>query len=911
MAKSRRRKAAGSDTEVITPNVRIPGIGDSEFDPIDWAVFIGVVLVTLVVPFLYSRMTTENFLTPKEFVSKISLAVLGGVFCLRFLRDGGIKMAKSTFDYPLALFFLLAVLSLAWNFNTPSAIRDLRGTFLILLLFPLIVNTVRSRLQFDILLWAMVLTGIGTAALGIMESYNLYFKFFDQETGSLIKFVRDDIFAGKIDYNGYYLPLFPQLASRDFSMMSIVSTFGNRNYLGTYLMFTAFIPLGFFFYYRNAAMKVVSMGLFAVMLMGLYITRCRASLLGLMAGMAFMVLFLYLLDRQWRFLKRNREFFVVVALILAVVFLFAVVTAKSSSMWDKLKLTFSLDRKTSNSYERLWVWYATFQSFAHDPFKWVLGSGFGSYKHFFPLQEADTFDDENKETFTPVTFRQTHNDWLQLVSELGLVGLAFLLFIVWRFFAGIYRSIRASVDQDPQGELTGDHVLLIGMGAAMVSQLVAAVPDFPFHRIETALYAVILISMIPVIAETGFFRRPLPQRRLMLNAETTILLAVFIGGTSLLAVNHELKCWKADTMVRQAETYISMNPTPEGVNEAKKILLEAIRMDPLPGDPYLKLASVFEMLQDGEGALAWADKAWKNINFNARSTYHSVIFRKMHTYYHVLRDRPKAFELAKRGQYLTCGDARSVYYFYLGKIAMELGDLKSAEWALEHCAQFPQFTTQAAANLAVVLAQAQKWDKALAFSASLSASINDTDPTLLDVVGISASNLGQYATAERALRKAVELQPGQSVYKRDLGVTLVRQGRLVEARGYLETALTAGDLPEAIKGEVRTILASVSSAMYNQGADFINKNRREEGVQVLKQLIAAKVGAEPQVKQAVELLRSLGALQAEQASGASAVAASGASPAPGSPAVPVPVPAPSVPAAPASPSGVPPASAAH
>ena len=72
-----------------------------------------------------------------------------------------------------------------------------------------------------------------------METYNWYFKF--DSIAPWIHYVKDDVLAKNYDVNGYYLPLFPQLASPDYYMGSVVSTFGNRNYLGTFAMFVAFV----------------------------------------------------------------------------------------------------------------------------------------------------------------------------------------------------------------------------------------------------------------------------------------------------------------------------------------------------------------------------------------------------------------------------------------------------------------------------------------------------------------------------------------------------------------------------------------------------------------------------------------------------------------------------------------------
>jgi prepilin-type N-terminal cleavage/methylation domain-containing protein len=855
------------DLEFLPPPIRAvvryflprPGDAPASLDVLDWVLFLGVLGAVIIVPFLYSRETTENFLTPKEFTAKIALGFLGAVLCLRAIGFQKAEFARSRLDLPLALFFGWGAMSVAWNYNVASAVRDLRGTFLILLLVPLVLNTVKMRWQAEILLWGTVIAGVATAGLGIMESYNWYFRL-DPNQGWV--FAREEIFAGRIDFNAWYIPLFPQLANKDYSIGSIVSTFGNRNYLGTFLMFVAFVPISFYFYYRSYVMKAISLGVFGYLAFGLYITRCRAALIGLLFGFGFVALMIFLLDRRWRLLRRNAAFFLCVIVIAGAGFSLATRSAKSESMLDKINYTFTMSRSASNTYERVWVWYATFRNFAPSPLKWIFGAGFGSYKHFFPLQEADTFSDDNKETFTPVTFRQAHNDWLQLVSELGLIGMGLFLFLLYRFFSMIYGTIRRDV-WGPTGQLTGEHVLAIGLGGAMVSQLTAAGPDFPFHRIETAYYAVVFLAIIPVLTDTTFFRRPLPIARLPLNPQQTVGVALVAVFASLLAIHHEVRCWQADELVRAADAMMRTN-NPQYVLQAKDKLAKAIQIDPLPGDPYLKMSTILEMENKAPEALDWAEKAWRNINFNARSTYHSVVFRRMHILYHLMGDRKKAFDEALLGQYLTCSEARSIYYFYLGKIALELSDIAKAEWALERAMKFPAFATQAAANLAVVKATTQKWSEALALAASISAGIGDTDPTMLDIVGISASNLGQHATAEAALRKAITLNPQQPVYKRDMGIALLRANRLPEARSFLEEAVAMPQAAGAVKAEAETLLASMTAHELNLGKSFIVQGQRDAAIQVLQHLAGAKVVDEPVRQEVQSLLKSLvGALPAE------------------------------------------------
>ncbi len=390
----------------------------------------------------------------------------------------------------------------------------------------------------------------------------------------------------------------------------------------------------------------------------------------------------------------------------------------------------------------------------------------------------------------------------------------------------------------------------------------AAGPDFPFHRIETALYAVIVLALVPLLGETAFFSKPLPQTKIA-GGELALPFGLLGAIAGLLAINFELVCWQADILVRDAEYRISTQD-PKAILDAKDKLTDAMKKDALPGDPYLKMATIYQMQNKGQEAMEWAEKSWKNINFNARSTYHSAIFRMMHIAYHSLGDRNKALEYAMKGRFMTCGDARSIYYFYIGKIALDLGDLPLAEWSFKRAVNFNQFTVQAGANLAVVLATLQKWEEAYTLAASISASVNDTDPTMLDILGIAASNLGQMATAETYLRKAIAVKDDQPIYKRDLGLTLLRMNRTVEGRKYLEDAWAAPGLPANLKSEIETVLASTSLFQRDFGVNLLRTGKKDEAIKHFQGLLDAKYLPGNLRNELASVLASLGGLNAEK-----------------------------------------------
>jgi tetratricopeptide (TPR) repeat protein len=522
----------------------------------------------------------------------------------------------------------------------------------------------------------------------------------------------------------------------------------------------------------------------------------------------------------------------------------------------------------------MWVWYATIQSFAKGLPSWFYGNGFGAFKHFFPYQEATTFSDRNQDTFTAVTFRQAHNDWLQIISEVGIIGLVLFLFVVYRFFYSIQLAIRREVWKNPEGQMNGDHILLIGIGAAMAAQLMASIPDFPFHRIETALYAVVFLALVPVLTETDFFQAQLVRRRVELGKGMAYLFAFLALSGSLMAAFYDGRCWQADMFVRRADSEMKRNDQ-QGRNNAKSLLTSAIKLDPLPGDPYLKLSAIYEQEKDAEIALAYADKAMKNINFNARSTYHSVTYRKLHIYYHLTGELVDAYKMAEEGLELTCGRARSIYYMYGGKIALEITRYKipeerrkemlaTAEDYLAKAMEYSSFRVQAKASLAVAKASLLKWEEAYKHASEVSAQVKDRDPTMLNIMGIAASNLGENKKAEVALKKALMLQPGNMVFNRDLAVVYLRMQKLGLARKYFENVALSPKSSAEIKAHADQMIASITAVEVHRARSLINSKKISQAKPVLEGLMNARVIATQTREWATSILIKSGMIQPEQ-----------------------------------------------
>ena len=221
-------------------------------------------------------------------------------------------------------------------------------------------------------------------------------------------------------------------------------------------------------------------------------------------------------------------------------------------------------------------------------------------------------------------------------------------------------------------------------------------------------------------------------------------------------------------------------------------------------------------------AFNYAEKAWKNINFNARSTYHSITFRRMHLFYHILHDSVSAYLEAMKGLKNTAGEARTIYYYYAGKLAEELlgADLpaeldskeleKNVELFLKKLTKSEQFKTQANATLATYYLKRNKWTEALEYGIETAKAVPN-DSTTQYVIGFSAMNLGELATACAALEKATKLNPVNPIYHRELGYIYRSLRRYKDAIRELQICASSTHCPQEIKPVVLKDIESLKS----------------------------------------------------------------------------------------------------
>jgi O-antigen ligase len=266
---------------------------------------------------------------------------------------------------------------------------------------------------------------------------------------------------------------------------SVTGTFINRNYLAGYLLMVVPVSIGFLFSRevvqgnryggwreRLSSLdgKTLLIGFSViVMILGLIFTASRMGILSLLFSFS-------LISFLFRNPEKGKRFSKTAVLIFGLALLWAV--------WIGLDAVISRFFSVSEGFEGRWkIWVDTFQIFKDFP---IVGSGLGTFIQVFPVYRS--FHIRGLVT-------HAENDFLQLLSEVGILGAgllaALLFFLLFKAFSGI----RVLTHREP-GRYIGLGGL-VGILALMFHSLVERNIQVPANAfLYTVLWAIVLkVSM--------------------------------------------------------------------------------------------------------------------------------------------------------------------------------------------------------------------------------------------------------------------------------------------------------------------------------------------------------------------------------------------------------------------------------
>ena len=262
---------------------------------------------------------------------------------------------------------------------------------------------------------------------------------------------------------------------------AVTGTFLNRNYFAGYLLMVIPLSLGYLFSreatqinrFRGWRERLISLDgktlligfCVIVMVLGLLFSASRM-------GISSLLLSFTLLSLLFRNPSRGQKFSRTSILILGLALLWAA--------WIGLDAVISRFFTSSEDFKGRWIfWVNTFQIFKDFP---IFGSGLGTFTWVFPMYRS----------FHLIGIA-THaeNDYLQLASEVGLVGVGLLLILFLFFFYKAVSGIRSLSHRD-SGRYIGIGGL-VGILALMFHSIVERNIQVPSNALlYVILWAIVL-----------------------------------------------------------------------------------------------------------------------------------------------------------------------------------------------------------------------------------------------------------------------------------------------------------------------------------------------------------------------------------------------------------------------------------
>lgn len=166
----------------------------------------------------------------------------------------------------------------------------------------------------------------------------------------------------------------------------------------------------------------------------------------------------------------------------------------SPSIWTQ---AFSSQRWEDGWPTRVAIWKTTWHMIQQAP---LLGLGTGTFTYFYPQQIVPSIiADPQLHIYAGSFTNDAHNDYLQIWSETGAVGLALWIAVLVSFFSTIARHLRPRTSPaDPRRPL-----LLLSAGAGLTVFALDGLMSFPMHLPAHMAMAVFFLAVPGMLLRTA------------------------------------------------------------------------------------------------------------------------------------------------------------------------------------------------------------------------------------------------------------------------------------------------------------------------------------------------------------------------------------------------------------------------
>ncbi len=420
--------------------------------------WVGQVLIAVffvLLPFIFSASGYDKFRLPKTTFAVLSILIIGIVVTLL----GRIRLVFPLLSWETLLVGSIAYLALHTLTSSNPGLSW--HSFLMILPFVVLFFVLRSSLTagFQRVVWLLVGAALAlSSVLTILQYHGLITSMTYQSGETLLGRINPAGFIGEVNSGGFL-----------FGLVSVLLIY-------------------FVVAERDVRLKALGAGLLTINLVGLAYTRTLTAFVALSACFVLWLGF----HHWWTFRRHKRVtralvyFWVVLAVGLAGGTAVAVMSGIGGRVVS-VAGQIARGNFSAATAGRQPVYSLTWQMIKDKP--WI-GRGLETFGHDFFYFRADTEVGQSTQLIHQEgSFRQVHNDYLQVGEELGLVGLTLMLALLT---IPVIRTVSLIRTLEDEAEVYWNGML----GIAVVFVMIGALAFFPLRLTVTGSYVVLLFGCL-------------------------------------------------------------------------------------------------------------------------------------------------------------------------------------------------------------------------------------------------------------------------------------------------------------------------------------------------------------------------------------------------------------------------------
>jgi len=421
--------------------------------PLDRILFYGIAFLVFALPlFIWPGVSEYGY--AKTIVALIGISVLTVLWGLSAWQKGEWTIRLPWITISVLGLVVASLLSLLVAVNGRVVVQSLVLVVFFALLMVLIAHAVRDRRDVHLLLLVLLVSAFLAALYGMLQYLG--------------------VMRGPQGVGG---------------LRNVISTMGNRNYLGGFLSYLLFPAVVLVVRPQSRAVRLLSILLIAFCFGMVLVVQQTGTLIGLTVSAAVLLAGL-LIFRPIEPIRRSRFWLLVLIGTLVITFLIEAPSGPLNSVVGlSQEPTSWIGRlwKQGSTQTRTWDWWVGWEMFKDSP---LVGVGLGNYKLNFLPYKAAFLATPRGEVYDFYIDRaaQAHNEYVQVLAELGIVGVLALASLLVVLVVSVWRRIRANDESDRLD------LLLFSCGLATL--LVHALVSFPAHLPSSSLVLIVTGGLI-------------------------------------------------------------------------------------------------------------------------------------------------------------------------------------------------------------------------------------------------------------------------------------------------------------------------------------------------------------------------------------------------------------------------------